>query len=191
MGLTVGVVGIDADQPLRALARALQHPDQRCGDEEERPHGNGDAERDPLRVAEREPLGDELADDDVHERDDEEREHDGQEGSEVDPEQVGEHLLADGTDGERGERDAELHRGDEVRRVARDLHHGARRAIALVDQLLEPGPAHGDERVLGRDEEAVQEDQNGNAEKLEEQPSCPGLRGRGTGGKFAHYCAAV
>ena len=70
VGLAVGVVGIDADQPLRTFARALQHPDQRCGDEEERPHGNGDAERDPLRVAEREALGHELTDDDVHERDD-------------------------------------------------------------------------------------------------------------------------
>ena len=51
VGLAVGAVGIDADQPLRALARALEHPDQRREDEEERPHGDGDAERDPLRVA--------------------------------------------------------------------------------------------------------------------------------------------
>ena len=45
--------------------------------------------------------------------------------------------------------------------------------VPLVDELLEPGSAHGDERVLGRDEEAVQEDQNGNAEKLEENRHAP------------------
>ena len=98
---------------------------------------------------------------------------DRDERAEIDPEQLGEDLLADGADGERGERDAELHRGDEVRRVARDLHHGARGAAPFVGELLQPRPAHGDERVLGRDEEAVQQDQSGDAEKLERNRHAP------------------
>src|SRR5690349_7214906 len=45
--------------------------------------------------------------------------------------------------------------------------------MALVDQLLEPGAANRHERVLGRDEETVQQDQNGNAEKLEDNRHAP------------------
>ena len=98
MRLALGLAGIDADQPLRSLARALQDPDQRREHEEERPHRNGDAERDPLRVAESQPLRHQLADDHVHERDDQEREHHREHRPEPDPEQIREHLLADGTD---------------------------------------------------------------------------------------------
>ena len=98
--LAVRVVGIDPDQPLCSLAGALEHPDQGGRDEEERPHRHRDAERDPLRIAEREALGDELADDDVHEGDDEECEHDSDDRAEIDAEQVGEDGLADGADRE-------------------------------------------------------------------------------------------
>src|SRR5581483_11854610 len=38
---------------------------------------------------------------------------------------------------------------------------------ALLRELVEARPPHGDERVLGRDEEAVQEDEDGDGEKLE------------------------
>ena len=165
--------GIDADRALRRIARSLQEPDQRLEDEEEGAHRNRDAERDPLGVAEREALRHELTDDDVHERDDQEREQDRDERAEVHAEQVRQHLLADRADRERCERDAELHRGDEMRRVAGDLHHRAGGAAPLVDELLQPRAAHGDERVLGRDEEAVQQDQNGDGEKLEENRHAP------------------
>ena len=66
----------------------------------------------------------------------------------------------------------------------------ARRLPSSIE-LLQPGAAHGHERVLGRDEEAVQQDQNGDAEKLEEDRHAPVSGARGTGGKFVHYCAAV
>ena len=56
----------------------------------------------------------------------------------------------------------------------------ARRPAALVGELLQPRPAHGHERVLGRDEEAVQQNQRADAEELEERPSCPVSRGGGT-----------
>ena len=70
-----------------------------------------------------------------------------------------EHLLAEGADREARDRDAELHRGDEARRVARDPPHGTRAAVALVLQLEDPRPPRRDEAVLGRDEERVQQDQ--------------------------------
>ena len=121
------------------------------------------AERDPLGVAQRDPLRDELADHDVQERDDQEREQHGQNVAEPLVEQLGQHPLAQRADRQRGERDAELHRGDEVRRVARDLHDGARRAAALVRELLHARPAHRDQRVLACHEERVEEDQEADA----------------------------
>ena len=76
--LALGERRVDADRALRQLARALEHPDQRLEHEEEQAHGRGHGERDALGVAEREPLGDELADDDVEEGDDQEGEQHGE-----------------------------------------------------------------------------------------------------------------
>ena len=74
-------------------------------------------------------------------------------------EDLGEHGLAEGADSERGERDAELHRGDEARRPRDDLEDVAGAAVALLLQLDDLRPARGHEAVLGRDEERVQEQQ--------------------------------
>ena len=51
---------------------------------------------------------------------------------------------------ERGERDAELHRRDEARRVGGDAQHGARAPVALALELADPRAPRGDEAVLGR-----------------------------------------
>ena len=88
-------------------------------------------------------------------------------------EELGEHALAERADGQRGQRHAELHRGDEVRRVARDLDDGARRAAALVGELLHARPPHGDERVLARDEERVEQDQRGRPRRARPARSSP------------------
>ena len=72
-------------------------------------------------------------------------------------EDVCENRLAQGTDGQAGDRDAELHRRDESGRVGSDLEHQARATIALISQLGDPRAAGRDERVLGRDEERVQQ----------------------------------
>ena len=158
---------VDPDRALRELARPLQHPDQRLEDEEEQPHRPGDAERDPLRVAQRDAFRHELPDDDVEERDDEEREEHGQHRREPFVEELGEHALAQGADAQRGERDAELHRGDEVRRVARDPQDRAGRAAALVGKLPHARPPDRDERVLACDEERVEQDQENDPEQFE------------------------
>ncbi len=158
---------IDADRTLRELARPLEQPDERLEDEEEQPHGRGHAERDALGVAESESLGHELTDHDVQERDDQEREQHGEDRRQPLVEQIGEHPLAERTDGQRGQCHAELHGGDEVRRIARDLDDGARRAAALVGELLHAGSPHGHERVLACDEEGVQEDQRGDGRELD------------------------
>ena len=63
---------LDAERAQRQLARALEDPDQRLEDDEEAAHRRRDGERGPLRVAQRDALRHELADDDVEERDDQE-----------------------------------------------------------------------------------------------------------------------
>ena len=88
-------------------------------------------------------------------------------------ERVRERLLAEGTDAQRGERDAELHRGDEPRRVGGDAQDVARAPVALVLQLDDARAARGDEAVLGRDEEGVQQDENADCDELEEERHAP------------------
>ena len=82
-------------------------------------------------------------------------------------------LLADGTDAQAREGDAELHGGDEPRWVGRDLEDGAGAATPLLFELRDPGAARGDEAVLGRDEEGVQQDENADCEELEEERHAP------------------
>ena len=86
-----------------------------------------------------------------------------------------ERLLAEGADAERGERDAELHRCDELRWVGRDAQHRTRAPVALVVQLDDPRAARRDERVLRRHEEGVDEDQRPDAEQLECEGHAPNL----------------
>ena len=67
------------------------------------------------------------------------------------------HRLAEGTDCQARERHAELHRGDEPRRVGGDLEDEPRALVALVAELGDACPACRDEAVLGRHEERVQQ----------------------------------
>ena len=89
-------------------------------------------ERRSLRMAERDPLRHELADDDVQERQDDEPEDHREHRREHRLEDVREERLAESTDRQRGDGDAELHRRDEPRRVARDLEHGPRASVPLA-----------------------------------------------------------
>ena len=164
---------VDPDRPLRELAGPLQEPDQGLEDEEEDANRSRHAERNAFRVAQRETLRHELADDDVQEGDDQEGEQHGDHRGEPCGEQVREHLLADGADRQRCQCDPELHRGDEMRRIARDASHRTCRPAALGRELLETRAAHGHQRVFGRDEEAVQENESGNAEELESDRHAP------------------
>jgi hypothetical protein len=64
----------------------------------------------------------------VQEGDDQQREEHGEEGRHDRIEEVCEEGLAQSTDPQAGERDAELHRRDELRRLSGDLQHLARAA---------------------------------------------------------------
>ena len=161
--------GVDAEDAEHGLGGLLEHPDERLRDGEERAHRRGHPQGRSLRVDERDALRHELAEDDVEERQDEVGERDREGRGHPRVELLREHVLAESTDGQRGERDAELHRRDEPRRVAGYAQHVARAAVPLMVQLDDPRPPRRHEPVLGRDEERVQQDQGRNAEKLEEK----------------------
>ena len=118
-------------------------------------------------MAEGDALGNELADHDVEVRDHEEgeRERDERRGDRL--EDVGEDGLAESTDGQARDGHAELHRGDEPRRVGSDPQDEARALVALVAELGDAGAPRSDEAVFGRDEEGVQQEQACDREELE------------------------
>ena len=100
MRRVLGAGHLLAERLQHVLGRALQEPDERLEEDEEPAHGRRHRKRDPLRVAERDPLRDELADHDVQVGDDQQREDHGEDRRQRRLEQVREHLLAEGADTE-------------------------------------------------------------------------------------------
>ena len=74
--------------------------------------------------------------------------------------EVRESGLPDPAQGERRHGDTELARGDVRVQMPHDLLRERRAGMALAGELLEAGPAHRDDGELGRDEEAVRQDQD-------------------------------
>ena len=169
VSLALGARRLELERTQDHLGRPLEQPDQRPEHDEEHADGARDPEGGALRVPERDPLGNELADHHVQVRDHEQREHDGEERRHDRVEAVGEHLLAERADRQGRDRHAQLHRGDEPRRVTGDAEHAARLTVPLVDELHDPRPARRDEAVLGRHEERVQDDQPGQGQQLERE----------------------
>ena len=171
--LALGARRLEPEQVEDAVGRLAQHPDERREEREEDPHRRRDPERGALRMAERDALRDELAEHDVEERQQQVGEGDREHCRHPGLERVRERLLAERTDTQRGQRDAELHRGDELRRIARDPQDRAGPAVSLVVKLDDPRPPGRHERVLGRDEEGVQQDQDPDADQLESESHAP------------------
>ena len=186
MRLVVGAGRLLAEQPEDELGRALEQPDQRPEHGEEHPHRSRNRERDPLGVTERDSLRHQLADHHVQEGDDQEREGNSQDARHHGVEAVGEHLLAECADCQARDRDAELHRRDEARRVARDLQDGARAAVALAAELPDPRPPRGDEAVLGCHEKRVEEDQARKSQELEKKGHPSVARARSLAERAGH-----
>jgi len=126
-----------------------------------------------FRVAERDALRHELADHDMEEGQDQVREQDGKHGRHHRVERLRERVLAEGADTQRRERDAELHRRDELRRVARDLQNRPRALIALMVELDDARAPRRDQGVFGRDEEAVEQHEQPDADQLESECQRP------------------
>ncbi len=134
-------------------------------------------------MAEGHALRDQLADHDVEVRDDQEGEAVGDDRGGDRVEDPREDRLADGTDTQARDRDAELHGGDEPRRVRRDAQDDAGPAASLVAELGEARASRSHQGVLGRDEERVQQKQASDRKKLKAESHAAPLSGaRGLGG---------
>ena len=174
---------LETQDAQRKVGRFLQDPDQRLEDDEEPGHRGRHDERDGLRVAERHALRDQLADHDVQVRDDQEGEAIRDDRGRDRVEHPREDRLADGTDTQARDRDAELHGRDESRRVRGDAQDDAGPTASLVAELGEARASRGDQGVLGRDEERVQQEQASDCEELKAESHAAPLSGaRGLGG---------
>ena len=161
------------DQRVQGGAEELQRP----GDFQQ--HGLGAGDRQHLRRL--------LAEDHVQEGDEGEGDRDrdrnrrgvSEEVAEQRLEQLRQRRLAEEADAQRGERDPDLTGGDVLVDVVDQLEPVTGRADPFVAQLLEPGAARADDRELGRDEEAVDRNQQ---QKKDEQDDAHRLCGPGTSG---------
>ena len=118
--------------------------------------GTRQREREHLRLLQRDRLRDELAEHDAQVRQDGERDHEGDAARE-EVEVARDERLADRTEGDPDDGDPDLDGRDEPDGLVHQPERGARRPAAALRALLEPVAARRDERVLGRDEDRVQE----------------------------------
>ena len=167
MDVALGAGRMEAERVEGPVGRRPQQPDDRAEDDEEAAHRPRDPERRSLRMPERRALRHELAEDDVEEREDPVGEDDRERRRHPLVELLRQRRLAERSDSERGERDAELHRGNEPPRIRRDAQDAARAPVALVLQLDDPRPPRRDEAVLRRHEERVEQDQESDPDQLQ------------------------
>ena len=149
---------------------------ERAEDRDESAHRDRDPQRRPLRMAERGAFRHEFAEDDVEEGEDRVGDEDGERGRHPLVELARERRLAERTDAQGRERDAQLHRGDEATRIPGDPKHVAGAAVALVLELDDARAARCDEAVLRSHEERVESDQDRDPDQLEEK--CHALTAR-------------
>ena len=169
----VGARRLQPEQAQRQLARALQEPDQRLEHEEEQPHRRRDEQRRPLRWPSEMPFGTSSPTTTWKNVSTSSESTTASTVAMIGSNSSVERVLAESADRQRGDGDAELHRGDEPRRHGGQAEHLLRPAVALLGHLLQTRAADGDERVLGRDEEAVQQHERRDGDQLEEEGHAP------------------
>src|SRR6185503_13686951 len=162
-------VRTDAERADDAVRAPRDEPVERTHEPVEEVKRYRTEQRDPERALDREVLRRELADDDVQvrERDERDRErehvieglHRVAKPAEERTDERRDGGLADPADREGGERDAKLRRGDVRVELRADRARAFRHDAARLRQLVELRLPDTDERVLGRDEEPVQEDE--------------------------------
>jgi len=153
-------------------AKDAEKPTKRASDEKRHALGTLDAEA----------FGDQLAQNDMQEGQEKKcGNHGGGVGDddgfgagnplEAAKEDLRKGALSDHTKGKAGDGDADLHARENAVEIAQKLldNHGA--GVALLDELLDAGDAHGDQGELGGDEEGVEAGEKEDAEKAEEEHS--------------------
>lgn len=155
---------------------AFDDGDEGSGNAREEEQGGGDEDSEAVGLVDGEVFGDDLADDDVHVGDEQEREgeRDGMEGggdlrgfdglNDFQHEGV-DGVFAGPTETKAGERNADLDDAKEAFRVGEQAEGGVGAGCAFIGQLAEARLAYGKECNLGAGEEAIQRDDEGNKKK--------------------------
>ena len=182
--LEVGVV-LDPQRAQQRAGGLVEQVDEGPHDPVEEVQRARDVDGDRLGVDDRVDLRHLLAggdvagrDEDVGDRDRDRRGRGVCEALERGLEQRGDRGLAEEADAQRGERDAELAGREVLAEVVELLDDEARAPVTLLGELLQLGAAGAHERELGRDEEAVGEDQHDDRaeqERGQEAGVWPGL----------------
>jgi hypothetical protein len=150
----------------------------------------------PLRAAQGERLGDELAEHERQIRDDRdgerEREPVGVIPDDGNTAQEGLDVSGEAPPAERAGRraddgDADLHRGEEAFGERAERRQALRRAGPLLEELIEPRPSHADDGDLGARQEAVGEREHEDHQKLENVFSPSEVRGETLSGPLGAH----
>ena len=158
-----------AEQIEDGAAGNVEQPGQRCGDLGEHGHEGCGAHRDRLGIAQRDLLGNELADDQRDIGDDRHDDADAEGaghpvGNAIVDEQVAQALAERGAGEGAGEhadqRDADLHGRQEAAGIGAELERAAGAAHVPVDHRFQPGRAGRDDRQFGHGEQAVDDDED-------------------------------
>ena len=176
----VGLRGADAhgaDKHLRGVVEKHNRPTENA---QEPTQGAGDEKRHALGALEAEAFGDKLAQDDVHEGEQQKGENHGDgvgnddgpgagHPAEATEKNLREGALADDAQGEAGDGDANLYAAEDTVEVAEKLLDNEGAGVALLDELLDASDADGNESELGGHEEGVEAGEEEDAEEAKEE----------------------
>ena len=174
MGDDTGWRGLDPEEACEDVRRLLQEPHERVARDVDRFDRERYPQRRLLLLVERDRLRHELTERHVQVGDDAEGENERDRRREervIDP--VLDDGLADGAEQDGEGRDAELDGADEANGAVHDPERDPRPQHAAVGELAEARTAGGHERVLGRDEERVPQNDQENREYPENESHAP------------------
>ncbi|SLH19903.1 Uncharacterised protein [Mycobacteroides abscessus subsp. abscessus] len=163
------VLGLDTEHPQREIGRQVVQRDERAGQPQEHQVDRHQQQRGALRPGQGDVLRDHLAQQDVQDHHDGERQREGHRVQQLVGQsgqlerllqQMRDGGLADAAEQDRADGDAELGGGQHHRQVLTGLDDGHRVAFALRHQRLQPVAARGDQRELRADEERVARQQH-------------------------------
>jgi len=170
LGDHAAALAIDPQQAQQQVARCVQQPHERRGQPRQQQHRDRHVRGDLFRRRQRQPLGHQLADHDLDERDQHETQHDAEAArvrqqprqifgvqplGDMAAQRIARHRAGDQHD----QGDADLHAGQEVlRRLG--VAQGGGGLAAVARHLLEAALARSHQRHLRQREEAVAQGQH-------------------------------
>src|SRR5690348_6443573 len=190
-----------AEQAQDAVRGGAQKPDEGIGGGREHHQGPGEPPAHLFGMEQGQAFRGQLAENDVQEGDEDERDGHGHrvrgddverrpQGSKKRREHIRDRRLPDPAQPEAGQRDAELGTGDGTVDGLKRLLHRAGARVSIGDHGVDAGPPRSDQREFGSDEERVREDERQNGSQTEAEGGEQGFRHTGRQSyMFSHMAA--